>query len=151
MPAARSGCTGSPDIQWWHIHTCGHKKVCCVCQHSLNPTLQLNWHSGENIRTDRSAIGSQRCIDLHVRPEFVGSSWITKALMPLTDPPNPKIWSTSQISLFTLIYIENIANIGNKPNPKSVNFREAQCQTTWVQKKSQFFHDKSRFVSDSSS
>lgn len=66
--------------------------------------------------------------------------------MPLTDPPNPKIWSTSQISLFTLIYIENIANIGNKPNPISVHFREAQCQTTWVQKKSQFFHDRSRFV-----
>lgn len=35
--------------------------------------------------------------------------------MPLTDPPNPKIWSTSQISLFTLIYIENIANIGKNP------------------------------------
>ena len=34
LPAAHSGCTGSPAPPGWHIHTCRRKKVCCVSQQS---------------------------------------------------------------------------------------------------------------------
>ncbi|XP_074483203.1 hemicentin-2-like [Sebastes fasciatus] len=41
VPAAQSGCTGSPAPPGWHIHTCGRKKVRCVSQHSLKSTEEI--------------------------------------------------------------------------------------------------------------
>ena len=39
--AAPSGSTGSPAPPGWHIHTCGRKKVCGVCQHSLKSMEEI--------------------------------------------------------------------------------------------------------------
>ena len=38
VPVAQSGCTGSPAPPEWHIHTCGHKKVCFVPQRRYQET-----------------------------------------------------------------------------------------------------------------